>query len=332
MKVQISQINNNPFNTRQDYGDLTGLVASLKKYGLHNQFIVRKNNENYQLAFGSRRLRALEKAGISEVEIEHREISDADMAMIALSENKDRKDLNPIELARAYNVGLKVSGLGVAQFAEIMGDSENKVRYYLSILTLPNRIFDKVNKYTLKELVCLARANKYSKSLFMEMEKMIEEKGYSEPALLEIIKACSSIYESNLPERKKIELAMKVLWEDYSSLGKNQYKQIFEFGIQILKETMITYYEQLKKTERAREAVKERRKEKNKVKSIKDMRNPDRNIDNVIEYIREVPTKLTTALERDYPYSSKKARGRFDYWTKKLYAKLEEIISHEKKS
>ena len=267
---------------------------------------------------------------ITEVDVEEREISNTDMTLLSLCENVHRKDLNPVELARGYNVALRVGDLGIPELAETIGISQNKIRSYLSILTLPQRILEKPDEYSVKELTCLVRANKYSKSLFIETEIMINEKGYPEPALLEISRACASIFESTLPEKRKMELAMQVLWEDYSSLGRNQYTQISEFGNQLLKEALFIYNEKLRKTIKAREVIERKRKQdKSSVRRIGDLRNPDRNLDRVINYIKPVPLKITTVMERDYAIASKKAKGRFNYWLKKLHNKLEELVKNE---
>src|SRR3989338_1126685 len=153
MKVGLGSIRLNPYNTREDFGDLGGLIASVKKFGLTQPLLVRKSNGSYELAFGGRRYEALKSIGHKEVDVEVRQISDEDMAMLALCENVHRKDLSPVELARAYQVGLKATKLSINAFAQVVGETDTKISSYLKILNLPNRILEKQDKYDVTQLI-----------------------------------------------------------------------------------------------------------------------------------------------------------------------------------
>ncbi len=155
LQIPISNIKENPYNTRQEYGDLEGLKASITRYGVIQPLIVRRpdGSDEYELVFGSRRLKCLRELGKTDVEVELKEINDADMATLALCENVHRKDLTPLELAKAYQKGLNATKLSVNAFSQIIGDSHKKITNYLTLLELPDRILKKEQNYNITELI-----------------------------------------------------------------------------------------------------------------------------------------------------------------------------------
>ena len=249
-KVKLSSIRKNPYDTREDYGDLTGLMASIQKFGMLQPLPVRKTGGGYELVFGGRRYEAAIKSGLKEIDVAVKEVSNEDMASMALCENIHRKDLNPVELARAYNVALHVTGLELEEFAKSIGVSNTKVREYISILNLPNRILGKSEDYGVGELVGLARLYGYSRTLSIELENVLEDRSLPSAFLLEVVRACSRVYESNLPDKIKADLCGKVLWEDYSKLGSGQEGQIAEFSENLLQGELVKYNERLKKQQK----------------------------------------------------------------------------------
>lgn len=325
MKVSLEQLKDNPYNTRTDYGDLSGLATTFKRFGVTYPLLARKGEDGYQLAFGSRRLRALREAGITEVEVEEREISNADMTLLSLCENIHRKDLNPVELARGYNVALKVSEMTIPELAEQLGDSETKIRNYLLILNLPERALKDPENYNFIRLFSLAKLNTLSPTLMRELENVFKERSLPSRFLSEITQSCTKVFEARLPDKKKIELSMRILWEDYTNLPNADYKKIPEFANHLLGEAVIVYNERLKKTERAREFLK--RSEKGKIDHVTNLPNYDRNLDRVTELLKTADIKANIAYIRgDYKRASKRSRSRFNYWAEKLISGLEKIL------
>jgi ParB/RepB/Spo0J family partition protein len=93
---------------RTDLGDLDGLAASLKEHGLIEPIVVRPEGEKFVLVAGQRRLAAAKKAGFEEIRAEVREMSTDEARAVQLAENVHRKDLNPIERAKAVQAYLEV--------------------------------------------------------------------------------------------------------------------------------------------------------------------------------------------------------------------------------
>tara|TARA_Y100000310_G_scaffold26539_1_gene25338 strand:- start:1581 stop:2570 length:990 start_codon:yes stop_codon:yes gene_type:complete len=326
MEVNLNDVRDNPFNTREDYGDLSGLIGSIKKYGVVQSFPARKVGGKYEVAFGSRRLKAMKEAGITKVEVDEQKISNEDMTMLSLFENIHRKDLSSIELARAYNVGLKVSGLSVKEFASNVGASESSVRDYLSVLTLPKRILDKQEDYNLQELMSIARMRNISRTVGIELEEELKITHLPAIFLGEITKACSRIYASNLPERKKVELSGRVVHEDYSKLSSERHREISEFATHILREEQVRHDVRLKKTEKAREVLK-----KKKIEHIEQIPNPSRNVDRVTDLLQAADYRVSKLISRDdYKKASKKSKNRFNSWAQKVVSRLEDILDEKK--
>ncbi len=103
-KISINDIepNRGQPRTRFDEDSLEELADSIKQYGIIEPLVVQKKGKRYEIIAGERRFRAARKAGLKEVPVVIREFADADVFVIALLENIQREDLNPIEEAQAY--------------------------------------------------------------------------------------------------------------------------------------------------------------------------------------------------------------------------------------
>ncbi len=102
--VALGQIIPTPLQPRSVFRDdhLDELVASIKEHGIIQPLIARKRGEQFELIAGERRWRAAQRAGLAEAPVIVREASDQDVLELALIENLQREDLNPIEEARAF--------------------------------------------------------------------------------------------------------------------------------------------------------------------------------------------------------------------------------------
>ena len=102
--VALAQIIPTPLQPRTVFRDdhLDELVASIKEHGIIQPLIARKRGEQFELIAGERRWRAAQRAGLAEAPVIVREASDQDVLELALIENLQREDLNPIEEARAF--------------------------------------------------------------------------------------------------------------------------------------------------------------------------------------------------------------------------------------
>jgi ParB family chromosome partitioning protein len=139
--IPVAQVARNPFQPRTEFNveDLVELQESLKASGLLQPITVRRRpgRDGFELIAGERRLRAATKLGWKEIPAIIREIDDRTLLTLALVENLQRTDLNPIEEGEGYHKLLQDFGLTQQQIAETVGKDRTTISNMLRILQLP---------------------------------------------------------------------------------------------------------------------------------------------------------------------------------------------------
>jgi len=125
---------------RFDEAALDRLAVSIKEHGVVQPVVVRRRDGRYELIAGERRWRAAQKAGLSKIPVVIREVRDEDLLEIALTENVQREDLNPIEEAQAYQKLIERVGLTQEALAARFGRDRSYITNYLRLLRLPDDI------------------------------------------------------------------------------------------------------------------------------------------------------------------------------------------------
>ena len=141
--LAISDIQPDPTQPRRhfDEGALEELAASIAQRGVIQPVIVRPlDNGGYRLVAGERRWRAAQKAQVHEIPAIVRDLSERDVMAIALIENLQREDLNPIEEARAYHRLAEAEGLTQAEIARLVDKSRSHVANLQRLLSLPETV------------------------------------------------------------------------------------------------------------------------------------------------------------------------------------------------
>ena len=144
--IRISDIQKNPYQPRKEFSKekIQELAQSIKENGLIQPIIVRQSPViGYEILAGERRYRASIEAGLSEVPVIIKNLSDQDMMIHSIIENLQREDLNPIEEAKAYQ-SLIDKGYTHADIAEKMGKSRPYITNLVRLLTLPDFILTEV--------------------------------------------------------------------------------------------------------------------------------------------------------------------------------------------
>ena len=144
--IRISDIQKNPYQPRKEFSKekIEELAQSIKENGLIQPIIVRQSPViGYEILAGERRYRASIEAGLSEVPVIIKNLSDQDMMIHSIIENLQREDLNPIEEAKAYQ-SLIDKGYTHADIAEKMGKSRPYITNLVRLLTLPDFILTEV--------------------------------------------------------------------------------------------------------------------------------------------------------------------------------------------
>ncbi len=143
--VRLTDIEPNKNQPRKkfDEAEIQKLAESISEHGLIQPIIVRPiADERYQIVAGERRWRACKIAGISEIPIIVRELSDEDTAKIALIENIQRADLNPIEEAAAYKQLIDNYNITQEALAKMVGKSRSVIANSVRLLNLPEQVQD----------------------------------------------------------------------------------------------------------------------------------------------------------------------------------------------
>lgn len=147
VKLKIMDIEPNRDQPRKDFAEdaLAELADSIEKYGVLQPLLVRPFGENsYQLIAGERRWRAARLAGLTEVPVVIREMTDEEAAALSLIENLQREDLNPLEEAFGYRKLMEDFSLTQEEAAEKVGKSRPAVANALRLLKLPAEVLDLV--------------------------------------------------------------------------------------------------------------------------------------------------------------------------------------------
>lgn len=141
-EVAITKIRPNPYQPRREFDEaaLQELADSIKEHGIISPLIVRKSIKGYELVAGERRLRAAKEAGLAKVPILMKEYTDQQLMEIALIENLQREDLNPLEEAEAYEKLIKHYSYTQEELAKKLGKSRPHVSNILRLLQLPDKV------------------------------------------------------------------------------------------------------------------------------------------------------------------------------------------------
>lgn len=146
LTISINEIRTNPFQPRRDFdpAEITALADSLRQHGLIQPILVRRAADGYQLIAGERRMRAALEAGWTEVPVQIREADDRQMAELAIVENLQRKDLNPLEKAASFEQYLDRYGCTQEDLASRLNIDRSTIANLIRLLELPGEVQDAI--------------------------------------------------------------------------------------------------------------------------------------------------------------------------------------------
>lgn len=158
LNLKINEVEPNRNQPRKSFNEetLEELAESIKQYGLIQPIIVTKEDEYYAIVAGERRWRACKKAGLKEIAAIVREKDERKNKEIALIENIQREDLNPIDKAMGIRALMEDYELTQADVAKILGKSRSAITNTIRILNLDSRVLDMVRAGKLTEGHCRA--------------------------------------------------------------------------------------------------------------------------------------------------------------------------------
>jgi len=208
--ITVDEISPNRFQPRRDFDDgkIEELASSIREKGIIQPLIVRETDEGYELIAGERRLRAAKLAGLSSVPAVIRDVADAEALELALIENIQRENLNPIEEAQAYQRLIEEFALTQEEMAQKVGRDRTTITNSLRLLALPEIVRSDLATGTLSSghgRALLALADE--RQILIAREKFIA-KGMSVREAEAFVKR---IKEGEGPEKEKVRIDPAIL-------------------------------------------------------------------------------------------------------------------------
>ena len=160
-EINIDEIRSNPYQPRKTFDSetLNELAKSIEQYGVVQPVIVKKSIKGYELVAGERRTKAAKIAGLKKIPAIIKDFDDQEMMEIALIENIQREDLNPMDEALSISNIIKLKGYTQEEFASKFGKSRTYVTNLLGLLKLP----EEVKRLVEKRAISMSHARVLSK-------------------------------------------------------------------------------------------------------------------------------------------------------------------------
>jgi len=204
--MEINTIRPNPYQPRTEFDpkEIESLAESLKKDGLLQPVVVRPAGAGfYQLVAGERRWRAAKLAGLARVPVVIREVEDKKMLELALVENIQRRDLNPMEKARAFRQLMTLNSWTQEQLADSLGMGRPTVANFVRLLDLPLEVQEAVSRGTISMGHARALLAVTQRATMMQLLKQIVTDDLSVRAVEQLVTAKPAAPSSKLS--KKVE-------------------------------------------------------------------------------------------------------------------------------
>lgn len=182
VSLKISDIEPNKEQPRKyfDTEGLKTLADSIRENGIIQPLLVRSLNDGtYKIVAGERRWRAAKMAGLTEVPVFIRDMSELQAAQLALIENLQRENLNPIEEANGYKELMEKFGMTQDEVAKVVGKARSSVANSLRLLELPQAVMDMVAKNLISSGHCKALLGIKDPVIMMQVATRAADNGYS---------------------------------------------------------------------------------------------------------------------------------------------------------
>lgn len=200
VEIPLQEIRSNPYQPRKSFNEssLQELAESIKEYGIVQPIIVKKSIKGYELIAGERRKKASEMAGLEVIPAIIKDFDDQEMMEIALVENIQRENLNPIDEAMAYQNIIELSHLTQDEFAKKFGKSRSHVTNMLGLLKLPNATKQLVESGS----ISMGHARALSKISDEALVNQLADRVLNEALSVRDLEHL--IAEENLPKKNKV--------------------------------------------------------------------------------------------------------------------------------
>lgn len=177
-EIKLKDLRPNPYQPRKTFDQeaIEELAASIVEHGILQPLVVRKSIKGYEIVVGERRFRAAKEAKLDKVPAIVRELSEQQMMELAILENLQREDLNPIEEGMAYQTLMEKLSLTQEEVAKRLGKSRPHIANHIRLLSLPPKIQELISNGIIsmghgRALLGLRQKNKLSALV----EKVVKE-------------------------------------------------------------------------------------------------------------------------------------------------------------
>ena len=203
--LQVHEIEENPFQPRRDFGEaeIATLAESLKEHQMLQPVLVRKIDGRYQLISGERRLRAAIRAGLETIPARLREADDRLVAELAIVENLQRKDLNPIEKALSFKRYLEQHECTQDDLAQRLKIDRSTLANLVRLLELPEPILNAVREGSVSAGHARALLPLGEARLQLEFAQRIRTEGMSVRAIEKAVQQWVATEDGGVSQRRQ---------------------------------------------------------------------------------------------------------------------------------
>ncbi len=194
--ISLSELRPNPYQPRHEFDDqaLNELSESIKMHGVLQPIVVRKSVKGYDIVVGERRFRASKLAGKVKIPAIVKQLTDTQMMELAVIENLQREDLNPLEEAKSYQFLMDKLNLTQAETADRLGKSRPYIANMLRLMNLPQAVKDLIDQKKIsgghgrtllglkseEEMITVAKKVIAESMSVRELEKYIKDLNHTE--------------------------------------------------------------------------------------------------------------------------------------------------------
>jgi ParB family chromosome partitioning protein len=200
-EIPTSAVRSNVHQPRRSFPEtgIQELAASIREVGILQPLVVRATEEGFELIAGERRLRAAKEAGLDRVPVLIRQAHEGESMELALVENLQREDLNPLETAAAYQALMESFGLSRDQLASRLGKSRAAVTNTIRLMQLPESVRGMVAEGRLSEGHARALLTLQDEEQMLKMAAKVESQRLSVRKLEQLVRESSAGQEDSQP-------------------------------------------------------------------------------------------------------------------------------------
>jgi ParB family chromosome partitioning protein len=228
--LRLDRIKPNPFQPREDFNPegMEELVQSIKEKGIIQPILVRPKGDDYELIAGERRLRAANLLNLNEIPAIVKEVEDRDSLEIALIENLQREELNPIEEAHAFQYLIDKFQLTQEEISEVLGKARVSVTNTLRLLKLPMEIQDEIKN----KRISFAHGR-----ALLEIDDVNQQRRLVQEIIAKAlsVRELENLLKARRPRIMGAKLKTKAAIDPYLTIIEEQLQQVLATKIRIIK-------------------------------------------------------------------------------------------------